>query len=91
MSSQSKTIVYITSINSKSSENFAQYDMIYKINGVEITSLLDYNVALASINAGDEVEIEVYRGSVSQSYWSSGISFANETTTFKTTAKQYGK
>ena len=91
MGSQSKTIVYVTAVNNKSSENFQEYDMIYKINGMEITSLLDYNIALSNISAGDQVEIEVYRGSVSQSYWSSGITFESETTTFTTTAKQYGK
>jgi len=91
MSSQATTIVYVTSVNNNSSENFKQYDMIYKINGVEITSLLDYNIAMSKINAGDTVEVEVYRGSISQSFWSSGISFADEVTKFTTTAKQYGE
>ena len=91
MSSQATTIVYVTSLNANSSENFKQYDMIYKINGVEITSLLDYNIAMSKINAGDTVEVEVYRGSISQSFWSSGISFADEVTKFTTTAKQYGE
>lgn len=91
MGSQSTTIVYITSLTDKSATGFEQYDMIYKINGVEITSLLDYNAQMAKISAGEEVQIEVYRGSVSQSFWSSGISFANEITTFKTTALQYGE
>ena len=91
MSSQATTIVYITSVGTNSSENFKQYDMIYKINGVEITSLLDYNIAMSKINAGDTVEVEVYRGSISQSFWSSGISFADEVTKFSTTAKQYGE
>ena len=91
MSSQATTIVYVTSVNANSSENFKQYDMIYKINGVEITSLLDYNIAMSKITAGDIVEVEVYRGSISQSFWSSGISFADEVTKFSTTAKQYGE
>lgn len=91
MSSQATTIVYVTSVNTNSSQNFKQYDMIYKINGVEITSLLDYNIAMSKINAGDTVEVEVYRGSISQSFWSSGISFADEITKFTTTAKQYGE
>lgn len=91
MGSQSKTIVYITALKENASENFKEYDMIYKINGKEITSILDYNIALSNITAGDTVEIEVYRGSISQSYWSSGISFESETTTFTTTSKQYGK
>ena len=91
MSSQATTIVYVTSVNNNSSENFKQYDMIYKINGVEITSMLDYNIAMSKINAGDTVEVEVYRGSISQSFWSSGISFADEVTKFSTTAKQYGE
>ena len=91
MSSQATTIVYVTSVNTNSSDNFKQYDMIYKINGVEITSLLDYNIAMSKISAGDTVEVEVYRGSISQSFWSSGISFADEVTKFTTTAKQYGE
>ena len=91
MSSQATTIVYVTSVNTNSSDNFKQYDMIYKINGVEITSLLDYNIAMSKIAAGDTVEVEVYRGSISQSFWSSGISFADEVTKFSTTAKQYGE
>ena len=65
--------------------------MIYKINGMEITSILDFNLALSNLNAGDNVEVEVYRGSVSQSFWSSGISFENDSTTFTTTTKQYGE
>lgn len=86
MGGQSATIVYVTSVSDASATGFQQYDRIYKINGTEITSLLDYNVALSKISAGDTVQVEVYRGS--QSYW--GISFANETTTFSTTALQYG-
>ena len=88
---QTKTVVYVTSLLDNSSDNFKQYDMIYKINGIEISSILDYNIALSNIQAGDEVEVEVYKGSVTQSYWSSGITFENESTTFKTTTKQYGK
>lgn len=91
MGSQAKTIVYITSVSSDSSSGFRQYDMIYKINGMEITSILDFNLALSNLNAGDNVEVEVYRGSVSQSFWSSGISFENDSTTFTTTTKQYGE
>ena len=91
MGSQAKTIVYITSVSSNSSSGFRQYDMIYKINGMEITSILDFNLALSKLNAGDSVEVEVYRGSVSQSFWSSGISFENDSTTFTTTTKQYGE
>lgn len=89
--SQSKTIIYVTALKENASDNFKEYDMIYKINGKEITSILDYNIALSNITAGDIVEIEVYRGSISQSYWSSGINFESEITKFTTTAKQYGK
>ena len=91
MGQQTTNIVYITAINANSAANFAQYDMIYKINGEIISSILDLNIALSKVSAGDEVEVEVYRGSISQSFWSSGISFANESTTFKTVAKQYGE
>ena len=91
LNQQAKSIVYVTKVNSSSSTGFKEYDMIYKINGVEITSILDYNIAMSKIAQGEEVQIEVYRGQVSQSYWSSGISFDSESTTFTTTAKQYGK
>ena len=86
----SETIVYVASLSNNASENFRQYDKIYKINGVEITSILEYNIVMSQISAGDTVQVEVYRGSVSQGYWSSSINFANESTTFTTTAKQYG-
>jgi serine protease Do len=90
MGMQAKSIVYIASLGDNASNGFKQYDMIYKVNGVEISSILDYNIAMSQIAVGAEVEVEVYRGSISSSYWSSGINFDNEPTTFTTTAKQYG-
>ena len=86
-----RNIVYVTALGEDAADNFALYDRISKINGVEITSILDLNIALAQVEAGDTVTVEVYRGEVVQSRWSSSISFASEPTTFTTTALQYGK
>jgi len=84
-------IVYVTSLYGNAADNFMQYDRIYKINGVEITSILEYNIAMSQITAGDSVVVEVYRGTISQSYWNPGvINFSSESTTFTTVAKQYG-
>lgn len=90
INAQSQSIVYITSVNDAESSTFKQYDRIYKINGVQITSILDYNLALSEITPGEEVSVEVYRGSVSQSMWGSSISFESASTTFTVTASQYG-
>lgn len=88
--SGSTTIVYISGITEKADSNFKQYDRIYKINGEEITTLLSYNCALAKLTPGQQVEVQVYRGHVSQSYWGGGISFDNTVTTFTITVAQYG-
>lgn len=83
-----KTIVYVTSVSGAESNTFMQYDMIYKINGVQISTVLDYNVALSKLSPNDTVTVEVYRGEVSQGFWG-GITFANESTTFTATAIQH--
>lgn len=87
--SSSQTIVYVTQVNAEGTQ-FKKYDMIYSVNGKRITSLLDYNTALASVSAGDSVSVVVYRGSVSKSFWSSDITFASEPTSFTVKALQYG-
>ena len=87
---QSKTVVYVDAVKENTPSGFKKYDMIYKINGMEITSLLYYNVALSRITAGDTVQVEVYRGSISQGIWNTGITFSNEVTSLTVTALQYG-
>lgn len=91
VNAQSQAIVYVTSVSDAEDGTFCLYDRIYSINGVKITSILEYNVVLASIAPGDEVTVEVYRGTKSQSFWSgSSISFSSELTTFTVIAAQYG-
>ncbi len=70
--------------------NFRQYDKLSKINGLEITSILDYNRAMATIQPGEEVTVEVYRGSLVQSMWGNTLSFESSPITFSVTAVQYG-
>ncbi len=90
INSQSQTIVYVEDAPNAAPGTFEKYDRIYKINGVSISSIKDYNTALAAVTAGDTVNVEVYRGSVTQSVWGSGITFESETTAFTVTAAQYG-
>lgn len=90
INTQQQTIVYVASVSDSSADAFRQYDRIYKINGVQISSILDYNIALSKLRPGDEATVEVYRGSVSQTIWGSSISFEANTTTFTVTAVQYG-
>lgn len=90
INAQSQSIVYITDAASSAEGTFRQYDRINKINGKQISTILDYNNALAEISAGDEVEVEVYRGSLVQGYFGNSISFETTVTSFKVTATQYG-
>ena len=86
-----QTITYVTAVGNDVPEGtFMKYDRIYKINGATISSLADYNAALADISAGEEVTVEVFRGSVSQGIFGNSISFAEESTAFTVTAAQYG-
>lgn len=87
---QQQTIVYVTAADSAAEGTFKQYDRISKINGAEITSMLEYNTALSSISPGDEVEVEVYRGSVTQGWLGNSISFEAAPTVFKAVAAQHG-
>ncbi len=91
INTQSQTIVYITSAANSVADTFKQYDRIYKINGIKISSILEYNIALSQIGVGDVVEVEVYRGTVTQGHFGgSSISFASQTTSFTVVATQYG-
>ena len=92
INTQAQSIVYIKSTPKTDKNTFMQYDRIYKINGKQISSILEYNVALSQIKPGDEVTVDVYRGTITQSYFGgSSISFASEITSFKVVAEQYGK
>lgn len=90
INTQSQKIVYITSVGDRASGDFKKYDRIYSINGKQITSVLDYNVAMSEIKAGDKVNIEVYRGTITQGWMGNSISFDSELTGFEVTASQYG-
>lgn len=82
------SIVYVTQAP-ESGDGFKQYDKIASINGREISTLLDYNNALASIKPDDEVEFVVYRGSMQQNiFGSNSVTFDSDPTTFTVTAKQ---
>lgn len=90
INSQSTSIVYVTEVADGESQTFKKYDRISKINGASISSILDYNVALSKLNPGDEAEVEVYRGSLTQSMWGNSISFETTVTSFTVVASQYG-
>ena len=90
INSQQQTIVYVTDAGSAAEGTFKQYDRIYKINGKEISSILDYNNALSEISPDAVVEVEVYRGTVMQGWMGNSISFESTVTKFTVTALQYG-
>lgn len=91
INAQSQSIVYVTDVGQVADGTFAKYDRIYSVNGETVSSVLGLNKALAKINAGDSVKIEVYRGSLMQSMWGgNSISFSTELTKFTVTAAQYG-
>lgn len=87
---QSQSVVYVTEVGNVASGTFKQYDRIYSINDEQISTVAQFNSALANIRPGDAVRVKVYRGSVTQSFFGNGISFASELTEFTVTAKQYG-
>ncbi len=89
LNAQAQQIVYITSETVGDGNGFRQYDRISKINGKSITTILEYNIALSKLSPGDSVEIEVYRGTITQGWMGNSITFANETTSFTVTAVQY--
>lgn len=91
MNMQAQPIVYVTATHDAAADTFKQYDRIYKINGSQISSILDYNVALSQIKPGDTVTVEVYRGTIVQGYFGgNSISFALGITSFSVVAAQYG-
>lgn len=90
INAQAQKIVYVTSAENAAEGTFRQYDRIYTIDGQTVTSVLEYNILLTGIAPGDEVTVEVYRGSVVQSMWGSSITFETEITSFTVTAVQYG-
>lgn len=85
-----QTIVYVTAVSSAPADTFRLYDRIYSINGKTISSIVEYNAVLSSIEAGQSVLVEVYRGTVSQSWMGSTITFDSAITSFTITAAQYG-
>lgn len=89
INTQAQQIVYVTSETVGDGNGFRQYDRISKINGNNITTILEYNVALSQLSPGDSVEIEVYRGTITQGWMGNSITFDSESTTFTVTAVQY--
>lgn len=89
-SGSQSTVVYVSSLGEKADGNFRQYDRLYSVNGKAVTSLLDYNNAMAEIKPGDVVQIEVLRGTVTQNMFGASISFGSSPQAFTVTALQYG-
>ena len=83
------TVAYIVSVD-RDDGNFQKYDRLSKINGVEISSVLDYNNVMATIKPDDTVEVEVFRGTLTQSLFGNSLSFDTTPVVFSVTAKQYG-
>ena len=80
--------VYVTDASSAVGE-FKQYDKIASINGRDITTVLSYNDAIASLTPGDEAEIIVYRGSlVSSGFGRYTVQFEKSPTAFAAVARQ---
>ncbi len=90
MGLQSQTVVYVSALEEGADADFQQYDKITKIGDREISSILDYNRALAGLAPGQEVQIEVCRGRVTQSLFGGSLSFDSTPTTFTAVAAQYG-
>jgi serine protease Do len=90
INAQSQSIVYVTAVSSAPADTFRLYDRIYSINGKTVSSIVEYNAALSTIEAGQSVQVEVYRGTLNQSYWGNTITFDSAITTFTVTAAQYG-
>lgn len=90
MGGAGQTVVYVSKLSEKADKNFKQYDKISKLNGKEITSILDFNDAMKDVKVGEQVEIELSRGSYSQGLFGGSLSFGEETETITVTAFQYG-
>lgn len=88
-SSNSGTVVYVTAVSDAAS-GFAVYDKIIKIGDKTVSSVLDYNDALALLTAGDEVSVTVCHGRLVSTIFGNNISFDTEETVLTVTAKQVG-
>lgn len=91
INTQSQGIAYVVSAEGWPEDTFRQYDRIYKINGKEISGILDYNTVMAGMKPGDKVDVEVFRGKITQGWLNNSISFETEITSFSVTALQYGE
>ena len=85
------SIVYVTKVNDAASGTFEQYDRVVSIGDKQITSLLSYNNALATLKPDDEVQVTVYRGKVENYGFTSTLEFSAQPTTFTVKAKQLSK
>ncbi len=82
------TAVYVAAVDG--TNGFAVYDRIVKVGDKTVSSVLEYNDALASVTVGDEVSVTVCHGRLSQSVFGSTIYFDTEETVITVTAKQLG-
>lgn len=80
--------IIVSDASGAKSGTFAVYDRIAEINGAQISSLLDYNDALAAIEPDETVAVKVYRGEVVQGWYGTTLRFASDPTVFTVTAKQ---
>lgn len=90
INTQSESIVYVTKVLDGGNNTFKQYDRIYSVNGQKVTSIANYNDILSTIKPNQVIEIEVYRGQITQSIFGNSISFETKITKFNVTATQYG-
>lgn len=81
-----QTMVYVAEVGDVAVNTFKQYDRIYKVNDIEITSVAQFNIVLSSIKPGDSVTLQVYRCS---RIFGNQISFDTQVTEFSVTALQY--
>ncbi len=90
INSQSQSVVYVKDAGDSPENTFEKYDRIYSLNGVKISTVLEYNIAMSKITAGETVAVEVYRGRETQGYFGSNITFDTELTSFNVRTSQYG-
>lgn len=88
---QRNNVVYVTDGGNSPGGTFMRYDKIYKINDKIISSLLDYNDAVAMLTPGQSAEITVYRGKAYDSFFGQEIIFEADPTTFTVMPAQAGK
>ncbi len=85
-----ESITYVTDATDAPDGTFRVYDRIAKIGSTEITSVLSYHNALASLKVGETVSVTVYRGRASQTILGVNIAFDSKPTVFDVTAEQLG-